>query len=67
VLAYLWPQLARDTVEEVIFRLTYQQHGGSGLNWSRADVLACDWKTAMAACERLNQARTQEAKAIRKA
>jgi hypothetical protein len=66
-LSALWPRYDRDTVEAVIFDLGYTQHGGSGLGWSRIDVLEMEWELALKALERLRAAREREAEALRAA
>lgn len=65
--SYVWPRMSATQIEEVIFTLTYQYHGGSGLNWTRADVLECPWPLAVATLDRLGKKRTAEAAAIKRA
>lgn len=60
------PPVDLDTWRENLFQLTWQQHGGSGLNASVADVLGMyvadrDWLL-----ERIEERRSEEAEALRK-
>lgn len=51
-------------MRDVVFALCYTQHGGSGLNFSRADVLDMFWDEALWYFEKLNEVREAEAKQI---
>jgi len=54
-------------VRELYFQLTYKQHGGSGLNWTPADVDNCEVGEVLWQLDRLKKQREQEARAIEKA
>lgn len=54
-------------LEDLIFALTYVQHGGSGLTWTRADVLEMTYHAAVAGIDRLQDARRRDAEAMKKA
>ena len=54
-------------VQEAVFQLTWIQHGGSGLCWSRADVLDLDVVELDWWLERVSDQRAKEARAIEQA
>jgi len=56
-----------DLVSELCFALGYVQHGGSGLGWSRRDVLEADFDEALKMVETLHETRQKEAAALRSA
>jgi hypothetical protein len=64
---YIWPAMPENMVEDLVFHLTYVQHGGSGLGWTREDVMQCGYREAIKMAERLQEERRAEAQAIRAA
>jgi hypothetical protein len=63
----LFPQYEEGFFREVIFALSYTQHGGSGLGWTRTEVLSLPVSEAIWYVERLLKERKAESKAIRAA
>lgn len=51
----------------MIFDLGYRQHGGSGLGYSRSEVLAMPLGDAEVFMRLLQEARKNDAKAVRRA
>lgn len=47
--------------------LSRKQHGGSGMNWTKADVDDCYWDWLVKIRDKLSEARAAEAKAIKDA
>jgi len=54
-------------VREIYFHLTYQQHGGSGLNWTPGDVDNLDLGELQWYLDRLTDQRRKEAAQIERA
>ncbi len=52
---------------DAIGQLCWHQHGGSGYNFSRADVLEMEWDEVEHHLKRQEERREAEAKAIREA
>jgi hypothetical protein len=63
----LFPVQPEDHTENVIFALTYVQHGGSGMTWTRRDVLDMEYQEAVKSMDRLQEGRRRDAAALRKA
>lgn len=55
------------TVDDAIFHLLYQQHGGSGLSLTLADVEELEWARMLRFIEQLGETRKKEAAAISRA
>ncbi len=62
----LWKQVDSDYAEKLIFELSYVQHGGSGLTWTRSDILNMSFDDAHKAIEALRERRSEEARAMRR-
>jgi hypothetical protein len=54
-------------LREAIFQLCWVQHGGSGLGWTRTEALALDAAELGWWLERIDDQRSQEARAIERA
>lgn len=54
-------------MREAIFQLSWIQHGGSGLGWSRSDVLDLNLTELDWWLERISDQRGREARAIERA
>jgi len=54
-------------VREAIFQLSWVQHGGSGLGWSRTEILELDMADLNWWLERVGDQRGKEARAIERA
>ncbi len=63
----LFPRVEPKLIEDLIFALTYIQHGGSGMTWTREDVLRTHFQEAIRAVDNLQEARRRDSAAIRKA
>lgn len=67
-LAFLLPPgIDEDGLWRGIARLTYKQHGGSGTNLTKQDVLELEWKRFVWWLDWLEETRQLEADAIQKA
>jgi hypothetical protein len=64
---HLWPRVGSEFVEDVVWALTYMPHGGSGMTWSRSEVLDCPLSTALATIRRLDEQRQRESDAMKAA
>ena len=62
-----WPSYTAASIRDLVFSLTYSQHGGSGLNWTKADVMDLDLTEANAYVELLGEQRRKEAAAMKAA
>lgn len=67
MIAILIGRTEEDSYRESIFRLCYHQHGGSGLNFSLADLNDMPLRDLNWYIDRLDQARDDEARAIKSA
>lgn len=56
-----------DDVREAIFQLSWIQHGGSGLGWTRTEALELDLAELAWWLERIDEQRTREARALERA
>jgi hypothetical protein len=70
--AFFFPEVgeAEETLEAIarlVFKLGYHQHGGSGLGYQRSEVLAMPIAEAVKFGELLDEARSADARAVRKA
>lgn len=63
----LLPNYPSHYASEIIFALSYLQHGGSGLGWSPSEIEALDLNRALWFVDRLAEERQREAKAIKEA
>lgn len=54
-------------MREAIFQLSWVQHGGSGLAWSRAEILELDVAELDWWLDRVGEQRSKEARAIERA
>lgn len=63
----LFPEYEEDFFKELVFSLSYIEHGGSGLGWSCNEVLSLELGEALWYLERLNNERKKEAAAVRRA
>ena len=54
-------------MQEAIFQLCWTQHGGSGLGWTRSEVLELDVRELSWWLERVQEQREREARAIERA
>ena len=54
-------------MREAIFQLSWVQHGGSGLGWSRSEILELDMADLNWWLERVGDQRGKEARAIERA
>lgn len=61
----LLPLIDPDDLESRIWRLIYRQHGGSGTNLTRTEVLELDWNIMELYLVKLEEERQAEAKALR--
>src|SRR5262249_47750550 len=63
----VFPRLTLDDWRESLFRIGWQQHGGSGLRVSRGEALEMDVSERDWLLERIDSEREREAKAIEQA
>lgn len=54
-------------MREAIFQLSWMQHGGSGLSWSRAEILELELAELDWWLDRVGDQRGKEARAIERA
>ena len=57
--------ISLNTYRELGFKLGYRQHGGSGLGETAASVDEMDLDDILWSCQRVDEARTAEADALR--
>lgn len=69
--AFFFPEIdsaeSGESIQRLIFDLGYRQHGGSGLGYSRTEVLAMPLGDAEVMMRLLQEARKADADAIRRA
>ena len=63
----LLPYIPVETERRIIHTLTYVLHGGSGLNWTPADVYDADIGHIMWQLEYLQEQRKEESRQLEKA
>ena len=63
----MFPVIDQQEVWEAMFALCWTQHGGSGLGWTRSEVLDMTIAEFRWFIERVSSQRAKEANALRKA
>lgn len=60
-----FPSVPEDWLQQIVFKLSYRQHGGSGLGFPPEYVEGLDYSVAMWYVQKLDEVREAEADALK--